>query len=103
MTFKELKNKIKEEQKTLAQNIRNGKSGRKPDNRGDDNLKDYKNLDWNRDHYRHTHVAYCLFFNNTPYEKIENPREENSPRSSTIESLKEKWSGEIDEALRNCA
>jgi len=37
MTFKDLKKKIKEEQKSLAQQITNGKTGRKPKNRNDKN------------------------------------------------------------------
>ena len=103
MTFKELKNKIKEEQKALAQQIRNGKVGRKPGNRNEDNLGDFKDLVWNRYHYRHTHVAYCEFFNNTPYEKIESPRSENDPSLNTINNLKEAWQGQISEAIRDCA
>jgi len=103
MTFKELKNKIKEEQKTLAQSIRNGKSGRKPVNRNKDNRQDFDNIIWNKYNYRHRHIAYCQFFNNTSYEKIENPREENRPRSQKIDGLKDTWAGQLDEALRDCA
>ena len=66
MTFKELKLKIKEEQKTLAQQITNGKTGRKPTNRSDKNMKDYDNLFWNQHKYRHKHIMYCHFFNDTP-------------------------------------
>ncbi len=41
MTFKELKLKIKEEQKDLAQSIKNGKTGRKPKNRTEENIDDF--------------------------------------------------------------
>jgi hypothetical protein len=97
MTFKELKNKIKEEQKTLAQKIREHKSQRK--------LVKYgyvEGLVFNQYKYRHTHIAYCTFFNNTPYEKIESKCHE-KPSSRKLDDLKKKWESQIDEALRDCA
>jgi len=107
MTFKELKNKIKEEQKELAQSIKLGKPLRKPKiyNQADSGLKAiYDDLFWNRINYRHTHIAYCQFFNNTPYALIEQPRDENKPTSHKLDSLKKKWGAEIDEEIiRNCA
>ena len=104
MTFKELKNKIKEEQKDLAQHIKNGKSGRKPKNRNDDNIGDFSELGWNKYEYRHKHIVYCQFFNNTPYALIEQPRDENKPRSHRLKEIKEIWEAEINnEALCNCA
>ena len=104
MTFKELKLKIKEEQKTLAQQITNGKSGRKPKIRSDDNLDDYGGLEWNQSKYRHTHIMYCHFFNGTPYDKIEQPRDNNKPSSYQLDKYKQEWEAEIDnEALRDCA
>ncbi len=103
MTFKELKKKIKEEQKSLAQKIKNGKSGRKPGNRDDSNMKDFNNLDWNRHGYRHSHIAYCQFFNNTPYSMIEEPRDDNSPSSNRLETIQKGWESQLDEALRDCA
>ena len=97
MNFKDLKNKIKEEQKQLAQTIRNQKSKRK------DVLYGYVDgLDWNRDDYRHTHIAYCQFFNNTPYGMIEQTCHQD-PRKSSIESLIKKWESELDEDVRDCA
>ena len=97
MTFKELKNKIKEEQKALAQKIREQKSQRK--------LVKYgyvEGLFRNQYTYRHVHIMYCHFFNNTPYEKIEAKCHE-APSSSYLDSLRKKWENEIDEALRDCA
>jgi hypothetical protein len=108
MTYKELKLKIKKEQKELAQKIRTGKSLRKPSN-----YKKYKgknkdgliwDLSWNQNLYRHRHIVYCQMFNNTPYHKIEQPRDENTPCSDWLESIRKKWEAEIDEeALRDCA
>jgi hypothetical protein len=103
MTFKELKKKIKEEQKTLAQSITNGKTGRKPKNRNDKNYKDWDNLAWNGHEYRHKHIIYCQFFNNTPYASIEQPRDGNKPSSYMLDSIKTEWEGMLDEALRDCA
>ena len=104
MTFKELKNKIKEEQKELAQDIKNGKTGRKPKNRSDENMDDYSDLDWNRSNYRHNHIVYCQLFNNTPYALIEQPRDDNKPMTHRLDKIKQEWEAEIDEeALRDCA
>lgn len=103
MTYKELKSKIKEEQKSLARKIRNGKVGRKPSKRTSDNANDYDNLFWNRIDYRHNHIIYCHMFNGTPYERIENPKDGNSPSAHRLESIRKKWEGELDEALRDCA
>lgn len=92
MKFKELKNKIKEEQKQLALDIRKGKFARKPKNRDNSNYSYYENLYWNRVNYRHTHIAYCEFFNKTPYEKIEpNSKQEYPFNRSKIDSLKAEW------------
>ena len=102
MTFKELKKHIKEEQKNLARAIRKGKDARKPSNRNEDNIGYYNALYWNRVSYRHKHIAYCEFFNKTPYEKIENPRKENStyPFSrSKIDAYKKEWESLLDEEI----
>ena len=104
MTFKELKLKIKEEQKDLAQSIKNGKTGRKPKNRTEENIDDFNDLPWYKNNYRHTHIAYCQFFNNTPYALIEQPRDNNKPSSYQLDKFKQDWEAEIDEeALRDCA
>jgi hypothetical protein len=103
MTFKQLKFKIKEEQKTLAQDIKNGKLGRKPKNRTDDNIDDYDDLFMNHWNYRHRHIIYCQMFNNTPYELIEQPSNKNRPFSNKLDRIKKEWEGLLDEALHNCA
>ena len=97
MTYKDLKNQIKKEQKLLALSIRNGKLGRKPINRNSDNESDYDNLVYNQDNYRHNHIVYCNFFNGTPYKIIEQPREYNSPRSFTLERIQKEWESELDD------
>lgn len=108
MTFKELKNRIKEEQKLIAQDIRLGKPLRKPSNYNqadEDAIYAYKDLDWNREQYRHRHIAYCQMFNNTPYALIEQPRDGNKPSSHELNRIKETWQDELDdeETIRNCA
>lgn len=120
MNFKELKLQIKEEQKELAKRIKRGKFLAKPKNW---NLMDEKEksdyiyetsngckcfLDWKVGvigwNYRNIHIAYCEFFNNTSYEKIENPRKYNKPDRKKIDGLKVSWKEEInEETLRYCA
>lgn len=97
MTYKDLKNKIKEEQKSLAHQIREQKRKRKEVQYGY-----VAGLDYNRDDYRHIHIAYCQFFNNTPYELIEQTCYED-PRTSSIDSYIKSWESQIDEAIRDCA
>ena len=116
MTYKDLKNKIKEEQKALALDIRRGKFLRKPINRTDvtEDDKDLYYSSWDddfsnwkveslSDEYRHKHIAYCTFFNNTPYDLIESPRDDNKADSRAIQSYMDEWEGQLDEALRHCA
>lgn len=104
MTYKELKSKIKEEQKILAQQIKNGKVGRKPSNRNSKNMKDYDNLFWNRINYRHKHIVYCNLFNGTPYGLIEQPRDDNPPMSHRLDTIRKEWEGMLDEqVIRDCA
>jgi len=97
MTFKELKNKIKEEQKTLAQKIKELKGKRKSVADGY-----VEGLFMNSYQYRHTHIAYCQFFNRTPYGMIEQTCHED-PNKQKIKNLINNWETEIDEALRDCA
>ena len=103
MTYKELKNKIKEEQKVLAQIIRLGKTGRKPKNRNSENYSPWDQLEWNQREYRHKHIIYCHMFNGTPYELIEQPRDNNRPDSYKLDKIRKEWEGMLDEALRDCA
>ncbi len=97
MTFKELKNKVKEEQKDLAQKIKEQKGKRKSSPCGY-----VEGLIYNRFRYRHVHIAYCTFFNQTPYDKIETKCHE-KPLKSTLETYRKNWEIQIDEALRDCA
>lgn len=93
MTYKDLKNKIKEEQKALALKIRELKSKRK------ETLYGYvEGLEYKQDDYRHIHIAYCQFFNKTDYGMIENFCHVD-PRTSTIEMYMKNWESELDEAL----
>ena len=97
MTYKELKNKIKEEQKKRAITIRTLKTARKP-HIYNSNPKLFNNLGYLENHqdtYRHTHIQYCMFFNKTEYENIE--RYTNKYLSEyTLESLKDKWESELE-------
>lgn len=97
MTFKELKNKIKEEQKTLAQEIKEAKGKRKESQYGY-----VHGLDSKRNDYRHTHIAYCQFFNNTPYNMIEQSCHED-PSKVKIKSHMTIWESKIDETNRKAA
>lgn len=97
MKFKELKNKIKEEQKKLARKIKSLKAKRKVTPYGY-----VSGLDDERFKYRHKHVAYCQFFNNTPYEKIE-PNTHGGLYKNTINKYYRKWNNELEEDVRNCA
>lgn len=114
MTYKDLKNKIKEEQKTLALEIRRGKFLRKPDNRTDiteDDKELYYSYDgfncWKIERlswdYRHRHIAFCNMFYNTPYERIESPKKSNHPDTHRLDFHKKEWEGQLDEALRDSA
>lgn len=97
MKFKELKNQIKEEQKELAQEIKKLKATRKQSPNGY-----VSGLDWKSHTYRHKHIAYCQFFNKTPYEKIEHTCHED-PNTSIIDNYTKKWYSILDEDVRNCA
>lgn len=114
MKFKDLKNKIKEEQKSLAQQIIRGKYLRKPCQRDDITTEEKRNFftmgyfdDYKlfklRFDYRHRHVAYCSLFNNTPYDKIENPRKFNEIREGFIDKYKKEWEKELDEDVHSCS
>jgi|WetSurMetagenome_2_1015567.scaffolds.fasta_scaffold584222_1 hypothetical protein len=104
MKFKELKNQIKEEQKALASILKRVRSIRKPDayHKASKEMKEeYERYGswrsvYTQKEYRHTHIAYCKFFNSTPYEKIETPRENNKPNLQEIKSLEEYWKSQID-------
>jgi len=97
MTFKELKKKIKEEQKSLAQLIREEKSKRKkvPDGY-------VAGLEFASNKYRHIHIAYCTFFNKTPYSMIESDCHED-PDTGRIDRYKKNWETQIDEVICDSA
>lgn len=120
MTFKELKNQIKQELKEQVQIIRRGKFLRKPKNRTNTTKEDYslyfhkaygggmwfdfwKVKDISNE-YRHKHIAYCHFFNGTEYGLIENPRRGNERKQSLIDAYIKSWESKIDEeVVRRCA
>jgi hypothetical protein len=66
-------------------------------------MKDYDGLFMNQWNYRHTHIMYCHFFNNTPYELIEQPRRGNNPTSYSLDKLKTEWEGMVDEVICDSA
>jgi len=104
MNFKSLRDKIKQEQKQLALQIRNGKSGRKPSRRNDDNESDYNSLEWNQSNYRHRHIIYCNMFFKTPYGLIEQyVRDNNIPSDYFLEKIRKEWESQLDEDVRDCA
>lgn len=70
-----VKRRVKEELKKAATEIRRMKAARKGAQYGY-----VYGLDSEQREYRRKHVAYCTFFNNTPYEEIEtNPEEPLKP------------------------
>jgi len=76
-----MKQKVKEEQKALAQEIR-------------ENRPNNQFLSWK---FRHRHIAYCQLFNNTPYSAIEVPAEGNEPDLELVE----KWKDVFRQTLRS--
>jgi len=115
MTQKELKQKIKEQLKNDAKEIRFAKFIRKPKNLKtitDEQKKEFSGIierPWRLDSirwgYRHKHIAYCMCFNKTPYERIELHCKE-APSFKTVDKYINDWKGQIDEpaeALRDCA
>lgn len=114
MTYKKLKQQIKEEQKNLALTIRRGKHLRKPENRVDVTDQDKKLFfsgpyfsDWRvrmlGDRYRHIHIAYCHFFNRTPFSMIEETnREGNKPTKLFIDTYINDWKNLIGATETEC-
>lgn len=99
MTFKETKQKIKDELKFIAEQIRMGKSVRKPrmyDEAGRLDKDAYYNLFMNRHEFRHMHIAYCELFNRTLRKNIEQPDIYNKPNSKKIDRYKEEWESMIE-------
>ena len=99
MTRYELKNQTKQELKEVAINIRTLKNERKDRKDGTKvralwETEDH--LDTLRRAYRHKHIAYCMFFNNTPYEEIERTCDE-GPCWGAVDGHKSNWEEEIEE------
>ena len=112
-TFKELKNRIKEQQKEIAANITRGKLFRKPSNQinmtDDDRKKfcwknsyrntyefDISRIDYLSRDFRSRHIAYCIFFNKTPYDKIESKvHDRNRPNLDMVQKYIKEWESEI--------
>ena len=96
--FKDLKNKVKEIQKERSIIIRAKRSARKPIE-FEANSKYYQSLPsmysiyWD---YRHTHIAYCTFFNNTPYDDIEKPIIADAPNMKIVDSLINEWKEKLE-------
>jgi len=105
MNFKELKNRIKQEQKDLAQKIRICKPLRKPKNWDAASEETQKLCRWNdySREYRHRHIIYCNMFNSTSYDLIENPRENNIPNGNLLLRIQKQWESELDEVVCDCA
>lgn len=93
MKYINLKNKLKE----LAKELRELKSHRKLDNRGDWSL--YKlecEIDKDKFVARHTHIAYCLL-RGRKYEEIERPAADNEPDWEVIEAIKAEYKDEEED------
>ena len=93
-------NKLKEEQKALAEQIRQWKSNRKEKRRIELNLKQWEvqyKLYRLQDKYRHKHIAYCMLRGRT-YEQIERKCEV-SPDFNQIERIM----GEYEQKQALCA
>lgn len=76
---------IKSNLKQLALDIRKLKASRGPENNGF-----VFGLAHAQHIYRHRHIAYCLL-RGTPYESIENPKEENKADQKLVDKFKEEY------------
>lgn len=87
MKYINLKNKLKE----LAKELRELKSHRKLDNRGDWSLYQLENeIDKDKFVARHTHIAYCLL-RGREYDEIERPADDNPPNWEVIEAIRTEY------------
>jgi hypothetical protein len=98
--FKELKNRIKEEQKARATSIRELKKARKPDIfRSDPEY--YRSLGYLERHQfdaRHIHIAYSMFFCGRSYDQIERTCH-TKPNMSLVRRYKEGWITELSATI----
>lgn len=97
MTRKELKLKVKNELKELAKEIRKLKNQRKEVPYGY-----VAGLEYSSEEFRERHTAYCIYFNGTPYERIEsNPREPLHPNS--YNNIIYDWKKEVESDKTLCS
>lgn len=83
--------KLKSELKELASTIRELKSHRKLNNRGDWSLSDlHYEIYLMKMKFRHKHIAYCLL-RGKKYEQIEQPADNNKPYMSTVQKIMEQY------------
>jgi len=104
--FIELKKSKKEELKALAKEIKLGRPLRKPHvYQAADTTKEARNANYNLERnsltFRHMHIAYCQFFNRTPYALIETPRENNKPIKHKINSYMTEWKTTLDKLVED--
>ena len=108
MTYQELIEQVKTQQKELATRIRNGKQLRKPHRRAErgELLADWESLEENRWTFRHRHIAYCELRHRKAYAadpvalraRIESPRKGNEACEDEIEEIKQAWLGLLKSA-----
>jgi len=103
MKRKQLLQKVKEEQKARAKDIRELKNTRKQDKRNGRSLYAIEgDIAWEKHEFRHHHIAYCEMRGRTR-EEIECPREDNLPVQREIDSIKDKWMEQLDEDVHSDA
>jgi len=103
MTRKQLLQKIKQEQKARAKEIRELKSTRKQDKRNGRQLYAIESdIVWEKYEFRHHHIAYCEMRGRTR-DQIECPREDNLPVQREIDRIKEEWMEQLDEDVHTDA
>lgn len=92
MVFILLKNEVKQELKNLTKQIQDEKFSIKYKNNKDKKiLSNLNKLEKLKYQYRNKHIAYCQFFNNTNYNQIEVPNNNNYPNGFLIEENKSNW------------
>lgn len=82
--------KVKQELKDLAQDLKETKPKRRPNNG-----LDYQVYLMKRE-YRHKHIAYCML-RGTPRELIECPRADNQPNEFTIKDYIRKYGADEEQ------
>ena len=85
MTFIILKDVVKQELKKLAEDLQKHKHN-----------NNSIILEQLRNQYRNKHIAYCQYFNNTNYNQIENPNNNNYPNGFLINKIKKSWKEQLN-------